>query len=125
MKKLSLTFFILFLGLILAGNAKGADPLLGSWTFTASQAPWEYSQGMLIIELNDDKAPAGKLVFRNNYEVPLTRISEQEKKYTLVSNIEGYTITTVVELKNDTLTGIARTPDGNIPFSAKRYVPEK
>ena len=116
---------MLFLGLVLACNVNAANPLLGSWTFTASQAPWEYSQGMLIIELNEDKVPAGKLVFRNRQEVPVSRITSAENKYTLAFTIEGYSITTTVEVRNDTLTGITRTPDGTIPFTAKRFVPEE
>ncbi len=124
MKKSSLTFFILFLALILAGNAKGADLLLGSWTFTINQAPWEYSRGTLIIELNKEKAPVGKMLFQGGGQVDLSSIIEKDKKYTLNIIIQEYTLSTIVEIKDDVLTGYVQLPDGNLPFNATKVVPE-
>ncbi|TVR74879.1 MAG: hypothetical protein EA408_01490 [Marinilabiliales bacterium] len=120
-------FFCIFAFALLYGATpvKAVNPVIGEWAFSADQAPWEYSRGRIVIELDEEEALAGKLLFDSGIEVRITRITRDEEKVVMDIYIEGYLVRTVVELKDDELKGITETPDGNIPFSAKRYVPEE
>jgi hypothetical protein len=108
-----------------ADSENNKDPFLGTWVFNIPQAPWEYSRGRIVIETNDENAMTGKIMFDNGYEVRIGKLTRQEEKLITETNIEGYPIRTVLTIKDDMLTGHTETPDGNIPFSAKRYIPEK
>lgn len=101
------------------------NPVAGEWAFTVNQAPWEYSRGRIVIELDEEEALVGKILFDSGIEVRITRITQDEEKVIMDIYIEGYQVRTVVELKDDELKGVTETPEGNIPFSAKRYVPEE
>ncbi len=126
MKKLS--YFLcgfLFLGFTLSANTINANnPLVGDWVFSVSQVPWEYSRGNMVFEVQSENIVAGKMKFVNGLEARLVNVTQADEKYTFVITAEGYSIKTIVTLKDDDLTGYIETPEGNIPFSAKRGVPE-
>ncbi len=118
-----LTFFVISGFNTVAEKAE--KPLLGSWVFNISQAPWEYSKGRVVFENNDENVMTGKIVFDSGFELRIGKITREEDKVIMETFVQGYPVKTVVTLKEDTLTGYTETPDGNIPFTAKRYIPEE
>jgi hypothetical protein len=127
MKKLIVPFLrvVLFAFLFMATSAKADSPVTGSWNFNVPQAPWEYSKGKMILENDADDKITGKIKFDNGREVRIAKITRTEGKYTFEFNVEGNRVKTVFTLKNNEMTGVVETSDGNIPFSAKKEVPEK
>jgi hypothetical protein len=126
MKKSVVPFLslVLFAFLFTAAGVKADSPLPGSWSFNIPQAPWEYSKGKMIFENDADDKITGKIKFDSGREVRIARISQTEDKYTFEVNVEGTPVKTVVTLKDNNMTGVVETYDGNIPFSAKKEVPE-
>lgn len=119
---LSAVFTILLL--FAAMPVKAEDPLIGSWTFSVNQAPWEYSRGRVVFETCEEKVLHGKVVFTSGREIKIAKISKEKEKVLFEMLVDGYQIRTVVTLKDDVISGHVETPDGNMPFSAKRVVPE-
>ena len=116
-------FFIAFL--FMATSAKAENPILGSWLFNASQAPWEYSKGKVIFTQEEGKDIMGKIVFDSGIELRIANITRKEEKITFEAYVEGYPVRTIVDLKDDDMSGHVETPDGNLPFAAKREQPEE
>jgi hypothetical protein len=127
-KKTAIYMGILLAFVLVSGfstdSAKTKDPFHGTWVFNIPQAPWEYSRGRIVIETNDENAMTGRIIFNNGYEVRIEKLTRQEDKLVMETTVEGFPVKTVVTLKEDTITGHTETPDGNIPFTAKRYIPE-
>lgn len=129
MRKICFYFGILLaLSIFSAFNTvseKVENPLLGSWVFNITQAPWEYSKGKLVFETNEENVMTGKIVFDSGFELRIGKITREEDKVTMETFVQGYPVRTIVTHKENTLSGHTETPDGNIPFSAKRYIPEE
>jgi hypothetical protein len=106
------------------GSSKTEDPLLGSWVFSINQAPWEYSRGIVHFEVNDENELTGKILFSSNTELKIATITREKNKVTFGINIEGMHVTTVVTLEENTIKGYVSTYDGDIPFTAKRKIPD-
>ncbi len=127
MKRSLLRFTGLFIisFLFLATAVKAGDPLAGEWAFSVTQAPWEYSKGKILIDTDEDGLPVGKIVFDSGIEVRIARITQEENKVTMDVYVEGYPVRTVLDFEDDELKGFTETPDGTIPFSATRHIPEQ
>jgi hypothetical protein len=126
MKKSVVPFLsiVLFTFIFMSSVAKADSPLPGSWNFNVPQAPWEYSKGKMIFENDADDKISGKIKFDSGSEVRIAKITQSEDKFTFEVNVEGNPVKTVVTLKDNEMTGFVETYDGNIPFSAKKVVPE-
>ena len=116
-------FFIAFL--MMATSAKAENPLLGSWSFSASHAPWEYSKGKVVFDHEEEKDITGRIIFDSGIELRLARITQKEDRVTFDAYVEGYLVRTIADLKDEEMSGHVETPDGNLPFSAKRIQPEE
>jgi hypothetical protein len=126
MNKSLVPFFgiFLFTFLFMASGVKADSPLPGTWSFNLPQAPWEYSKGKMIFENDADNMMSGKIKFDSGREVRIAKITRVEGKYTFEANVEGTPVKTIVTLKDNEMTGFVETYEGNIPFSAKKEVPE-
>lgn len=125
MKRSLVSFSVIFLLLFTAISAKAADPLAGSWIFNVDYVPWEYSKGTVVIEEDNEARLTGAIEFDSGIKIKINRITQESEKITFEVFVEGYQVKTIVERKEDILKGYAETPDGNMPFSARRHVPEK
>jgi hypothetical protein len=108
-----------------ASPAKVDNKLLGSWAFSITQAPWEYSRGSMVFEIGEGNVFAGKLKFVNGLEARIINVTQQDGKIAFDITAEGYVLKTVITLKDNDIAGHIQIPDGNIPFTAKREVKEK
>ncbi len=110
--------------LFAATPVKAEDPLIGSWTFSVNQAPWEYSRGKVVFEAGKENVLQGKVLFTSGREIKINKISKEKEKVLFEMVVDGYQVKTIVTLKDDVISGHVETIDGNMPFSAKREVPE-
>ncbi len=126
MKKSIISFCgLLFLAIIFTANTSIRDnPLLGSWIFSVSQAPWEYSRGKVVFEKNDENVLTGKMLFSSGREIALSKITQEGERITLDFFVEGYPVKIIVTIADNNITGFAQTDDGNLPFSALKEMPE-
>ena len=126
MKKSIISFCgLVFIALLfMANTTKAENPLTGSWDFNVNQAPWEYSRGKLVFEKDKDDEIAGEIIFSSGIKLKIPKITLEDKKMTFEVTIDGYNTKTVAMIKDDNLTGHVSTFEGDMPFTAKRSVPE-
>ncbi len=127
MKKtiVSFTGLLLFFSFLMCNPVDAGDNVLGTWSFNVNQAPWEYNSGKIIIETDDEDELVGRVVFDSGIEMRIARISRDEERVRLTVWIEGTSVYVVGTVEEDELTGRVETIEGNLPFSAKREVPEE
>ena len=126
MKKRSILFygFALIAIFILTDSINAHKHLTGSWEFSVNQAPWEYSKGKVMFETNKEDVITGKIVFTSGAEIKIAKITSEENKLTFEVIIDGYRVKTVATIKDNAMTGVVETNEGNMPFIAKKAIPE-
>lgn len=127
MKKNSKIFYGLsfFLLLLFPLTVSAHSNLTGSWEFSVNLAPWEYSKGKVIFKTTGEDDLTGKIVFTSGAEIKISKISCEDNNLTFEVIIDGYRVKTIATLKGNTMTGMVETYDGNMPFTAKKAIPEK
>ena len=114
---------MLFL-MIAAATSSIDKSIVGSWSFTANSAPWEYNSGTIVFEENKD-AIEGKIVFHTGREVAINSISQEEEEITFDIVVDGYDARIVFTVKENEISGHAMTIEGNMPFTANREISEE
>jgi hypothetical protein len=96
---------------------KKVDPT-GTWTYEASQAPYEYSSGDIVVTkeakvytvemvLGDYKSKAEKVVYENN-----------ELSFDVY--VENETVEIKMTVQKESMEGTASYSEGSIPITAKK-----
>ncbi len=126
MNKSNIFFCALFLLAIIfiAGASKKYNLLIGSWTFIVNQAPWEYSRGEVVFEKDKGDVLTGKVIFSSGREIKISKITYEDEKIAFYVFIDGHPVKTTVSLKDNDMSGFVETDDGDMPFSAKRKMPQ-
>ena len=113
-----LSLLVLSSGALFAQKKSDVKPE-GTWTYSAMDAPYEYSKGDLVISL-EGKELQGELVFSESYKVALQEIKLKDDSLTFKAYIEGYLITSKIGITKDEMKGEVTSPEGIIGFSANR-----
>ena len=114
---------ILFL-MIAAADSAIDSSIVGSWSFTANSAPWEYNSGKIVFEEIEDTIE-GKIVFHTGREVSIDRISQDDEEITFDIVVDGYDARIVFTIEENVISGHAMTIEGNMPFTANRETAEE
>lgn len=123
MRKFTTTIFGgLLIGLFtIAGTFVTTDhSVVGSWAFNVNQAPWEYSQGTIVFEENDEGELTGVIHFHTGQQITIASISLEDGELIFDVTVDGYDVRSVVNIGSDELSGHVATIEGNMPFSATR-----
>lgn len=98
---------------------------VGAWAFSVNEAPWEYNQGTIIFEENEEGELTGVIHFHTGQELTIASISLEGDELTFDVTVDGNDVRSVVNVGSDELNGHVVTMDGNMPFSAVREVDEE
>jgi hypothetical protein len=71
------------------------------------------------------KELSGKILFNSGIEVKIEKITPADDKVIFEINVDGMPVKTIVTLEENEIKGHVETPEGNMPFNAKREVQEK
>ena len=91
----------------------------GTWTFSAQDAPYEYSKGDLVITLEGNELK-GEIVFSEYNKVKVQDLKLEENVLTFKAYIEGEVIYSKNTIIKDEMNGKVSYSEGTIEFSAKR-----
>jgi len=96
---------------------KQADPV-GTWSFNAPDADYEYSSGDLVIA-KEGKEYTSKIVY-GDYEIKGQDVTLEKDQLIFTVYIEGEPISIKGTVTKETITGKASYTDGIISFTAER-----
>jgi hypothetical protein len=114
---------ILLIGNITAGNPKVNKKVLGTWEYSSEQAPYEYSEGNIILSEKEGKIVG--VVMIDGYEMELKNLSETKNKVSFNLYVEGEEVDVEMTINKKAFTGTASFSEGSIPFSGKKITNTK
>ncbi|SHE95210.1 hypothetical protein SAMN05444274_10370 [Mariniphaga anaerophila] len=121
MKKLLLFMMLAFMATTIsyANNASSHDDVLGEWKFESPNAPYGYNSGAIIIK-EKDGALAGEIKFSDGTKVELKDILLEEGVLKFGINVEYNYVLVKATIEGNMMKGTANSPDGKLPFEAKK-----
>lgn len=114
---------LILIALIVSAGAsvfaqKKADPV-GTWSFHAQDAPYEYSSGDIVIG-KEGKEYTAKIVFGESYEIKGSDVVLEKDQLSFKVYIEGEPINIKGTVTKETINGTATYSEGTISFKAER-----
>jgi carbonic anhydrase len=97
---------------------KKVDPV-GTWTYEAPDAPYEYSEGDIVVA-QDGKDYTAEIVLGEYYKVKASSVTYEKNELAFKVYIEGETVSIKATVGKDAMEGTASYTDGTIPITAKK-----
>jgi hypothetical protein len=121
MKKLFVFAFFIVLIAVTSNAAVITDnnDVVGEWKYEVSNAPYGYQKGILSISEKENEL-SGEVKFSDGYKVKLKEISYEGDTLKMGLYIDYEYITVKAGVEEETMTGIVRTPDGNMKLTAEK-----
>ena len=118
---------IILIALIVSASAnlfaqKKVDPV-GTWSFYAEAAAYEYNSGDIVIE-KEGKEYTAKIVY-GDYEIKGQDVVLDKDQLTFKVYIEGEPVNIKGTVTKETINGTASYSEGTISFKAERKKEEK
>jgi hypothetical protein len=115
--------FLILTVLVISATAnvfsqKKADPV-GTWSFFAEDAPYEYNSGDIVIG-KEVKEYTAKIVFGGSYEVKGRDVELEKDQLSFKISIEGETIYIKGTVSKEAINGTASYTEGTISYKAER-----
>ena len=113
-----ISLLVLSTGVLFAQKKSDVKPE-GTWTFTAPDAPYEYSTGDIVIT-KEGKELKGEIVFSEYYKLKVHDLKLEADVLTFKAYVEGDVIYTKATLTKDEMKGKVSYSEGTMDISAKR-----
>jgi len=124
MKRFTISFLTLFLLWTLQpGLLHAKDPMktyVGTWEFTAEQAPFGYQAGTMTFEIKENKLTGYLKFSETEYVINFQNIEINDGGITLEITVEYEQVPIRGSVKDNVFTGTAASPEGPVSFSATR-----
>ena len=115
-----IALLVLSTGLTFA-QKKSNSMVLGTWTFSAPEAPYGYNSGDIVIK-KDKKELTGEIVFSEYYKFAVQDLKFEKGVLTFKAYVEGETINTKATIVKDNMKGTVVYSGGTMSITAKRKV---
>lgn len=99
-------------------KAKDAGKLVGSWSFSAPEAPYGYQEGSVHFKHAEGKVTAELKI--NNSTISINDIQKKGDAYTCNLYVDGSAVNLSLKPKGDVLEGVANAEGSDIPVAFKR-----
>ena len=91
----------------------------GTWTYEATEAPYEYSSGDIVVA-KDGKDYTAEMVLGEYYKMKAEKVVYEKNVLSFVIYIEGEAIELKMTVAKETMEGAASYSEGTIPVTAKK-----
>jgi len=109
----------LFILMLNVTEVAGKDQdVVGTWDYSAPNAPYEYSKGQLIITKVEDKLEG--VVNIDGNEMKMNSVKVENDILTFSLYVEGDYVSVKLTIKGDSFEGKASTSDGLLDVTGKR-----
>jgi carbonic anhydrase len=97
---------------------KKVNPV-GTWTYEAAEAPYEYSTGDLVIA-KEGKEHTVQIVLGEYYKVKASNVKYEKNELSFNVYIEGESVSVQMTAEKESMKGTASYTDGTIPVTATK-----
>ncbi len=128
MKKI-IPFIVLLIFCVSAATAqstKGKNNPVGKWKFEAPYAPEGYNKGMMEVGFADNKYSTTISFTGSDYKIPGEKVKIENDTLNFSVFLDGTEIPINLKMDGDTkMAGKAVSPDGEIPMTLTREIPNQ
>ena len=110
--------FIVLTGLTSPDSKKGDKDVIGTWEYSASDAPYEYSEGNITFTKDEDQLVGHIMI--DGYRLDIEDVKYDNKKITFIVNFEGEKVFIALSFKKKTFTGVATSIQGDIDIEGNK-----
>ena len=97
---------------------KKVDPT-GTWAYEASQAPYEYSSGDIVVA-KEAKDFTVEIQLGEYYKIKAEKVVYEKNVLSFVIYVEGEAIDLKLTVEKESMEGTASYSEGTIPITAKK-----
>jgi len=97
---------------------KKADPV-GTWTYVADEAPYEYSTGEIVVE-KEGKEYKVEMRLGDYYKSKGEKVNYEKNVLSFRVYVEGESVDIKATMEKDEFEGTASYSDGTIPITGKK-----
>ncbi len=97
---------------------KKMDPT-GTWTYEASQAPYEYSSGDIVVA-KEGKEYSVQIVLGEYYKLKAEKVVYENNELAFTVFIDGESVDIKMTVGKESMEGSASYSDGTIPITTKK-----
>jgi len=99
---------------------------VGKWKFEAPLAPEGYNSGNIIISFAENKYSTAVSLTGSEYVIPGDKTKVENDTVSFILLLDGTEIAITLKAESNTkMTGVAIAPDGEIPLTLTKEVPNK
>jgi len=98
--------------------AKKVDPV-GTWTYQANEAPYEYSSGDIVVA-KEGKELKVELKLGEYYKIKANNVEYKENVLSFKVYVEGESVSVKATLEEDKFEGTASYSEGTIKVTGKK-----
>ncbi len=99
---------------------KKMDPT-GTWTYEASQAPYEYSSGDIVVS-KEGKEYTVQIVLGEYHKMKAEQVAFENNELSFTVFIDGESVDIKMTVGKESMEGNASYSDGTIPITTKKKV---
>lgn len=92
--------------------------VVGTWEYSAPDAPYEYQEGKIVFEMKENKLTG--YVSIDGYKIEMKNIVEVKGEVTCKAYIEGESVSFVILFKKESFTGKASYSEGTLEITGAR-----
>jgi len=119
MKTIKMLLLVVLAASFTSVNAqKKVDPV-GTWTYEANMAPYEYSSGDIVVS-KEGKDLKVEIQLGEYYKIKGEKVVYEKNELSFEVYIEGETVSIKATLAKETFEGTASYSDGTIPITGKK-----
>ena len=119
MKTIKILMLVMLAASFTTVNAqKKVDPV-GTWTYEASDAPYEYSSGDIVVA-KDGKDYTAEIVLGEYYKVKASGVTYEKNELSFKVYIEGESVSIKATMGKESMEGTANYSEGTLKLSGKK-----
>lgn len=119
MKTIRILMLVLLAASFTSVNAmKKVDPV-GTWSYTAADAPYEYSTGDIVVSQEEGKYKV-EIKLGEYYKIKANSVEYKDNVLSFKVYIEGESVSIEITVEKDKMEGTASYSEGTIPVTAKK-----
>jgi hypothetical protein len=119
MKTIKILMLVMLAASFTSVNAQQKVDPLGTWSYVANDAPYEYSKGDIVISKEGEEYKVD-IKLGEYYKIKASSVEYKDNVLSIKAYIEGETVTVKTTMEKEKFEGTASYSEGTIKVSGKK-----
>jgi hypothetical protein len=119
MKTIKVLLLVMLAASFATVNAQGKINPVGTWSYVANEAPYEYNKGDIVISKEGEEYKV-EIKLGDYYKIKASSVEYKENVLSFKAYIEGETVSVKSTMEKDKFAGTASYSEGTIKVSGTK-----